>query len=121
MADHPDGALIRSLPGMGAALTAEFLAAVGDIRRFASGDALAAASGLSPVLSQSGKVRYSRTATGGDKSAQTGLLPGRVLLHPARSDLAGLLRPQTGRRQTASPGTDRPGPTQGQRPVRHPA
>ncbi|MFJ8114323.1 IS110 family transposase [Streptomyces sp. NPDC096132] len=65
---HPDGALIRSLPGMGAALTAEFLAAVGDIRRFTSGDALAAASGLSPVLSQSGKIRYSRSATGGDKA-----------------------------------------------------
>nr|WBO76554.1 IS110 family transposase [Streptomyces sp. SBE_14.2]WBO79028.1 IS110 family transposase [Streptomyces sp. SBE_14.2]WBO82112.1 IS110 family transposase [Streptomyces sp. SBE_14.2]WBO82358.1 IS110 family transposase [Streptomyces sp. SBE_14.2] len=65
---HPDGALIRSLPGMGAALTAEFLAAVGDIRRFSSGDALAAASGLSPVLSQSGKIRYSRSATGGDKA-----------------------------------------------------
>lgn len=68
VAGHPDGALIRSLPGMGAALTAEFIAAVGDIRRFASGDALAAASGLSPVLSQSGKVRYSRSATGGDKA-----------------------------------------------------
>ncbi|MEU9379635.1 IS110 family transposase [Streptomyces sp. NPDC048279] len=66
--DHPDGALIRSLPGMGATLTAEFIASVGDIRRFAGGDALAAASGLSPVLSQSGKVRYSRSATGGDKA-----------------------------------------------------
>ncbi|MCZ0999617.1 transposase [Streptomyces mirabilis] len=65
---HPDGALIRNLPGMGAALTAEFLAAVGDIRRFTSGDALAAASGLSPVLSQSGKIRCSRSATGGDKA-----------------------------------------------------
>jgi transposase len=66
--DHPDGALIRSLPGMGATLTAEFIAAVGDIRRFTSGDALAAASGLAPVLSQSGKIRYSRSATGGDKT-----------------------------------------------------
>lgn len=66
--DHPDGALIRSLPGMRAVLTAEFIAAVGDIRRFTSGDALAAASGLAPVLSQSGKVRYSRSATGGDKA-----------------------------------------------------
>lgn len=65
---HPDGALIRSLPGMGAVLTAEFVAAVGDIHRFTSGDALAAASGLSPVLSQSGKVRYARSATGGDKA-----------------------------------------------------
>jgi transposase len=68
VAAHPDGALILSLPGMGAALTAEFLAAVGSIRRFASGDALAAACGLAPVLSQSGKIRYSRGASGGDKA-----------------------------------------------------
>ncbi|MFF3243777.1 IS110 family transposase [Streptomyces sp. NPDC002870] len=65
---HPDGALIRSLPGMGAILTAEFVALVGSIGRFTSGDALAAAAGLAPVLSQSGKVRYSRSATGGDKA-----------------------------------------------------
>lgn len=65
---HPDGALIRSLPGMGAILTAEFIALVGDHSRFTSGDALAAASGLSPVLAQSGKIRYSRSATGGDKA-----------------------------------------------------
>jgi Transposase and inactivated derivatives len=65
---HPDGALIRSLPGMGAILTAEFIALVGDHRRFTSGDALAAASGLAPVLSQSGKIRYSRSALGGDKA-----------------------------------------------------
>ncbi|MEU6285850.1 IS110 family transposase [Streptomyces sp. NPDC047028] len=65
---HPDGALIRSLPGMGATLTAEFIASVGNIHRFTSADALAAASGLAPVLTQSGKVRYSRSATGGDKA-----------------------------------------------------
>jgi transposase len=65
---HPDGALIASLPGMGATLTAEFLAIVGEITRFDSGDALAAAAGLAPVQSQSGKVRHSRSATGGDKA-----------------------------------------------------
>ncbi|MFJ3950658.1 IS110 family transposase [Streptomyces libani] len=65
---QPDGALIRSLPGMGAILTAEFIALVGSIGRFASGDAPAAAAGLAPVLSQSGKIRYSRSATGGDKA-----------------------------------------------------
>ncbi|MGA5711300.1 IS110 family transposase [Streptomyces cellulosae] len=68
VASHPDGALIRSLPGMRATLTAEFIASVGSIRRFDSADALAAASGLAPVLTQSGKVRYSRSATGGDKA-----------------------------------------------------
>jgi hypothetical protein len=30
---HPDAALIRSLPGMGATLTAEFLAVAGGIAR----------------------------------------------------------------------------------------
>ncbi|MFI6254451.1 IS110 family transposase [Streptomyces sp. NPDC051016] len=68
VAAHPDGALIRSLPGMGAVLTAEFIALVGGIDRFTGPDALAAAAGLAPVLSQSGRVRYSRSATGGDKA-----------------------------------------------------
>ena len=64
---HPDAALIRSLPGMGATLTAEFLAEAGDLSRFATGDQLASAAGLAPVLQQSGKVRYLRRATAGSK------------------------------------------------------
>lgn len=68
LTDHPDGALIRSLPGMGAVLTAEFLAATGDIRRFASADALAAAAGLAPIQRQSGKRNGWRRAFGGDKA-----------------------------------------------------
>lgn len=66
--NHPDGALIQSLPGMGAILTAEFIAAVGDIARFRSADAMAAAAGLAPVLRQSGKSRALRRAFGGDKA-----------------------------------------------------
>lgn len=54
---HPDGALIRSLPGMGAILAAEFLAEAGDTSRFRSAAALASAAGLAPVLRQSGKSR----------------------------------------------------------------
>jgi transposase len=65
---HPDTALIRSLPGMGATLTAEFLAVTGGIDRYPSGDQLAAAAGLAPVLKQSGKVRYLQRATAGDKA-----------------------------------------------------
>jgi transposase len=65
---HPDAALIRSLPGMGATLTAEFLAITGGITRYPNGDHLAAAAGLAPVLRQSGKVRYLRRATAGDKA-----------------------------------------------------
>ena len=68
LADHPDGALIRSLPGMGAVLAAEFIACVGDIRRFASADALASSAGLAPVQRQSGKRNGWRRAVGGDKA-----------------------------------------------------
>jgi len=68
LADHPDGALIRSLPGMGAVLAAEFLACIGDIRRFASADALASAAGLAPVQRQSGRRAGWRRAFSGDKA-----------------------------------------------------
>lgn len=47
---HLKGALVRSLLGMGAVLAAEFIATAGDITRFRSPAALAAAAGLTPVL-----------------------------------------------------------------------
>jgi hypothetical protein len=62
---HPDAALIRSLPGMGAVLTAELIAEAGTLARFRSADAPAA--GLAPVLRQSGKVRFQRRPSGGNK------------------------------------------------------
>ena len=65
---HPDAALIRSLPGMGAILTAEFIAEVGSLSRFRSSDALAAAAGIAPVLRQSGKTRFLRRPLGGNKA-----------------------------------------------------
>lgn len=65
---HPDAALIRSLPGMGATLTAEFIAEAGGIGRFPTADRLAAAAGLAPILKQSGKIRYLQRATGGNKT-----------------------------------------------------
>jgi transposase len=68
LAHHPDGALIRSMPGMGAVLAAEFIASVGTIRRFPSADALASAAGLAPVLRQSGRRTGWRRAFGGDKA-----------------------------------------------------
>ena len=67
LARHPDAALIRSLPGMGAVLTAEFIAQAGCIARFKSADALAAAAGLAPILKQSGKSRSLRRPLGGNK------------------------------------------------------
>ncbi|AFL51286.1 transposase [Sinorhizobium fredii] len=66
--DHLDGALIRSLPGMGAELTAELIANIGTIDRFPSADALASAAGLAPVIRQSGMSRNWRRAHGGDKA-----------------------------------------------------
>jgi transposase len=68
LARHPDAALIRSLPGMGATLTAEFIAEAGGIERFPTADRLAAAAGLAPILKQSGKVRYLQRASGGNKA-----------------------------------------------------
>jgi transposase len=65
---HPDAALIATLPGMGAILTAELLAAAGGLDRFTSGDHLAAAAGLAPALVQSGKVRYLQRPLTGDRA-----------------------------------------------------
>jgi transposase len=66
--DHPDAALIQSLPGMGVVMTAELIAHIGDIKRFRSADALAAAAGLTPVMRQSGKSYAVRRANSGDKA-----------------------------------------------------
>lgn len=85
LARHPDAALIRSLPGMGATLTAEFIAEAGGIGRFPTPDRLAAAAGLAPILKQSGKVRYLRRANGGNKALKRVLYQSAFcsLQHPA--------------------------------------
>jgi transposase len=82
---HPDAALIRSLPGMGATLSAEFIAEAGGIGRFPTPDQLAAAAGLAPVLRQSGKVRYLQRARGGNKTLKRVLYQSAFcsLSHPA--------------------------------------
>ncbi|QGA56549.1 IS110 family transposase [Brucella sp. 2280] len=67
LARHPDAALIRTLPGMGAILTASFIAAAGSIARFKSAGAIAATAGLAPVMRQSGYSRVFRRTYGGDK------------------------------------------------------
>lgn len=67
LARHPDAALVRSLPGMGVVLTAEFIAEAGTLSRFRSADALAAAAGVAPVLRQSGKMRFLRRPNGGSR------------------------------------------------------
>ena len=67
LARHPDAALIRSLPGMGAVLTAELIAEAGNLARFRSADALASAAGMVPALRQSGRTRFLRRPNGGNK------------------------------------------------------
>lgn len=64
---HPDGALILTLPGMGVTLTAEFLVEAGPLDRFRSPDALASAAGIAPVIRQSGRTRFLRRPSGGNK------------------------------------------------------
>ncbi|MFE2432664.1 IS110 family transposase [Streptomyces sp. NPDC059373] len=55
--EHPHAEVIRSLPGMGALLGAEFLAATGgDMEAFGTPDRLASFAGLSPVPRDSGRV-----------------------------------------------------------------
>lgn len=53
VAVHPDGAFIRRLLGMGAVLIDEFIASVGNMRRFTDAEVLAAATGLARMLTQS--------------------------------------------------------------------
>lgn len=63
----PSAEVVRSLPGMGLVLTAEFLAEAGDVLRFVSADRLAAAAGIVPALRASGGVSYQRRARRGNR------------------------------------------------------
>lgn len=67
LADHPDTALIQSLPGMGVVLTAEFIAHAGSVVRYRNEGHLAAAAGLAPVLRQTGRTSFLTKPLGGNK------------------------------------------------------
>ena len=55
--EHPHAEVIRSLPGMGARLAAEFIATTGgDLDAFGSADRLAGFAGLAPQPRDSGRV-----------------------------------------------------------------
>ncbi|MFC9759725.1 IS110 family transposase [Streptomyces sp. NPDC056921] len=55
--DHPHATVIRSMPGMGPMLGAEFIAATGgDLDTFGTADRLATFAGLAPVPRDSGRV-----------------------------------------------------------------
>lgn len=58
--------IVKSMPGMGAIFSAEFVAEVGNIERFASADALAAAAGMAPVLRESGSSSHLRRSRRGN-------------------------------------------------------
>jgi transposase len=68
LSQRPEAKLVRSLPGMGPLFTAEFLAVVGDVGRFASADSLAAAAGLTPATRQSGGASFQRRARRGNRT-----------------------------------------------------
>lgn len=67
-AEHPQSAIIQSMPGFGPILGASLLVGAGDLRAFPSAGHLAAAAGLVPVPNDSGRrtgnlhrpLRYSR-------------------------------------------------------------
>ena len=67
-AEHPQAAIIQSMPGFGSFLGASLLVGAGDLRAFPSAGHLAAAAGLVPVPNDSGQrtgnlhrpLRYSR-------------------------------------------------------------
>jgi transposase len=68
VAANPKGNILRTLPGMGVVLSAEFLAEVGDLGRLGSADQLVAAAGLGPVLRSSGAIAYQRRSRRANKA-----------------------------------------------------
>jgi transposase len=79
-----DADLIRSIPGCGPKLAAQFLAYVGDVRRFKSAKALAAFIGVTPRQKQSGTSVNGRTtiSRAGHAAARKALyMPGLVAKH----------------------------------------
>lgn len=55
LAEHPQAAIIQSMPGFGPVLGATLLVAAGDLRAFPSAGHVAAAAGLVPVPNDSGR------------------------------------------------------------------
>lgn len=66
VSSNPETRIVKSLPGMGTIFSAEFVAEVGSIERFASSDALAAAAGMAPVLRESGSSSHRRRSRRGN-------------------------------------------------------
>ena len=76
-----DADLIESIPGMGRRATSQFLAYIGDVRRFKSAKALAAFIGVTPKQKQSGTSingRSSLSRTGHNAARKALFMPGMV-------------------------------------------
>lgn len=76
-----DADLIRSIPGCGVKFTAQFLAYIGDVRRFKNAKALAAFIGVTPRQRQSGTSLRGRTVisrTGHAAARKALYMPGLV-------------------------------------------
>ena len=76
-----DAELMQSIPGVGNRASAQFLAYIGDVRRFKSAKALAAFVGVTPKQKQSGTSTHGRTmiSRAGHTAARKSLyMPGMV-------------------------------------------
>jgi len=76
-----DAELIQSIPGMGSKASAQFLAYIGDVRRFKNAKALAAFIGLTPRQKQSGTSILGRShlsRTGHTAARRALYMPGMV-------------------------------------------
>lgn len=59
VAEHPDYAIFKSLPGASKLTQSRMIAALGDDRsRYAGAESLQAASGIAPLTTQSGKLKF---------------------------------------------------------------
>ena len=116
-AEHPQAAIIRSMPGFGPFLGASLLVGANDLRAFPSAGHLAAAAGLVPVPNDSGRrtgnlhrpSRYSRSL----RQCSTY----RPDQHDARRTQPRLLPQEACPRRHPQPGRHRLGPAPRRRPV----
>jgi len=106
------------MPGIGVRTCARILTEVAG-KHFASAAHLASYAGIAPVTRRSGtSIRGEHTSRRGNKKLKRALfLSAFAALHhpPSR----GLLRPETGRRQTSQPSPHRPRPTPLRRTLRY--
>lgn len=79
--DHPQGALLKQIPGIGPLASAMILAEIGDIHRFPSPKKLVGYAGIAPGLYESGKTSHSRGITHQGSKFLRWILCEVVLIH----------------------------------------